>query len=74
MHDAVANAIAKGDPERARKAMFDIVDEVCSTSYKNAIQWVTGVNRFQALITVLWLSNIGNVRADRFQSLLAVLF
>ena len=27
-HDAVADAIAKGDPERARKAMFDIVDEV----------------------------------------------
>ena len=27
-HDAVADAIAKGDPERARKAMFGIVDEV----------------------------------------------
>ena len=27
-HDAVADAIAKGNPERARKAMFDIVDEV----------------------------------------------
>ena len=25
---SVADAIAKGDPERARKAMFDIVDEV----------------------------------------------
>lgn len=28
VHDAVANAIAKGDPERACKAMFGIVDEV----------------------------------------------
>lgn len=27
-HDAVADAIAKGDPERACKAMFGIVDEV----------------------------------------------
>ncbi|KLN77420.1 transposase IS30 [Bifidobacterium bifidum LMG 13195] len=28
VHDAVADAIAKGDPERACKAMFGIVDEV----------------------------------------------
>ena len=27
-HDAVADAIAKGEPERARTAMLDIVDEV----------------------------------------------
>ena len=27
-HDAVADAIAKGEPERARSAMLDIVDEV----------------------------------------------
>lgn len=27
-HDAVADAIAKGEPERAREAMFEIVDEV----------------------------------------------
>lgn len=28
VHDAVANAIAKGNSERVRQAMFDIVDEV----------------------------------------------
>ena len=31
-HDAVADAIAKGEPERARSAMLDIVDEVARAS------------------------------------------